>query len=275
MKVLVTGGAGFIGSAVRRYLESTGHEMVTFDLPNDVRDPAAVWTAVSEADAVIHLAGLLGTEETLDSPRLLVDANIGGTLNVLDACGDLDRPMVQIGTGHRGQRNVYAITKACAEDMALMKAQYRGVKVNVVRAFNAYGPGQKAPPPYGDAKVNKIGPAFICAALCGLPLEVFGTGMQVVDLIHVDDIARCLVESLDGPYGRTVEAGTGTPVSVISAADTVLEATNSSSTVTLVPMRDGEPEDAYVCAGEGLDYARPWSVESLADTVDYYRTMLS
>lgn len=273
MRVLVTGGGGFIGSAVRRYLESTGDEMVSFDHPSDVRHPSEVWAAVHDADAVIHLAALLGTEETLDSPKLSVDTNIIGTLNVLAAARDLNRPMVQVGTGHRGQYNVYAITKACAEDLALMMAQFRGVKVNVVRAFNAYGPGQKAPPPYGNATVNKIGPAFICAALRGDPLRVFGSGEQVVDLIHVDDIARCLVEALEGPYGRVIDAGTGEPVHVVDAAQAVIDACESNSWIEFVPMRDGEPDDAYVCAEVGLDYARPWP--SLDDTVEHYRNLLA
>lgn len=273
MRVLVTGGGGFIGSAVKRHLDTTSDEMVTFDHPNDVRDLEAVFYAVAKVDAVIHLAALLGTAETLDSPAKSVETNIVGALNVLNACADHDKPMVQIGTGHRGQLNVYAITKACAEDLALMKAEFRGAKVNVVRAFNAYGPGQKAPPPYGKATVNKIGPAFICAALRGDPLKVFGDGSQIVDLIHVDDIARSLVEALDGPYGRTIDAGTGQPVKVVDAARAIIEACSSTSEIEFVPMRDGEPEHAYVCADEGLPYAMPWP--SLDDTIAYYRDMLA
>src|SRR6185295_1622073 len=107
-----------------------------------------------------------------------------------------------------------AVTKACAEDLILTRAKWSGLKANVVRAFHAYGPGQKAPAPYGSATVRKIIPAFVCAALAGDALRVNGTGQQRIDLIHVDDVARTLLDALQAPYGRTLEAGTGQAVSV-------------------------------------------------------------
>jgi UDP-glucose 4-epimerase len=273
-RILVTGGAGFIGSAVRRHLDGLGWEMVSFDSPYDVCNPRDVYDAVASVDGVIHLAGILGTEETIDAAGQLVHVNIGGALNVIEAAEHFDVPMVQIGTGHRGQLNTYAITKACAEDLALMRAKFRSSKVNVVRAFHAYGPGQKAPAPWGKATVRKIIPAFLCAALAGDPLVINGSGQQTIDLIHVDDVARSLVEGLEGGYGRTIEAGTGRPVTVLAAAHHVIAAVGSTSDITFQDMRDGEPYLSEVYATEGLPYARFWPHGLDDDVVAYYRALV-
>lgn len=267
-RILVTGGAGFIGNAVRRVVESRGDEFVSFDSPNDVRDVHAVRDHMRDCDGVIHLAGLLGTSETLNQEELLLDVNVGGALVVATIAASLGVPMVQIGTGHRGQYNVYAITKACAEDLVLARAEWGDLKANVVRAYHAYGPGQKAPPPYGKATVRKIVPAFVCAALAGDPLVVNGTGMQVIDLVHVDEVARVLVEGLEGPYGRTIEAGTGNGITVQRAALDVIAACGSSSPIELTKMRDGEPLMSRVVADKPA-CRDLWP--DLGDTIDYYR----
>jgi UDP-glucose 4-epimerase len=273
MRVLVTGGSGFIGTAVRKVLEARGDEFVTFDHPHDIRSYSDVVEALNGCDAVINLAGILGTSETLDLEHDLIDVNICGALNVARAAERQRIPLVQIGTGHRGQLNVYAITKACAEDLILSRTKWAGLKANVVRAFHAYGPGQKAPAPYGKATVRKIIPAFVCAALEGHPLYVNGSGMQTIDLVHVDDVARVLVQGIEGPYGRTLEAGTGHPVTVLSAAYAVIAACESESKIELVPMRMGEPLMSDVVATHVDPEARKWP--SLDDTITYYREMLS
>jgi UDP-glucose 4-epimerase len=282
VRIGVTGGAGFIGSAVRR-VAGDEHEIVNFDHPHDVRAFADVEAFVADVEGVIHLAGILGTAETLGHEHESIDVNIVGALNVAQACQRHDVPMVQIGTGHRGQPNVYAITKACAEDLVLARVQWSGLRANVVRAFHAYGPGQKAPPPYGHASVRKIIPAFVCAALAGDRLQVNGTGQQVVDLIHVDDVARTLLYALDRAcvevVGHTFEAGTSRGISVQQAAYDVIAACESTSTIELVPMRAGEPSGTVVVADHYDPFemlpARFWGQPGwLDDTIAYYREML-
>jgi len=272
-RILVTGGAGFIGQAVRRRLDEIGDRFWTFDTPNDVRNMPTVASWMGGVDGVIHLAGVLGTSETLNDESRSLKVNVGGALTVAVAAEQAGVPMVQIGTGHRGQLNVYAVTKACAEDLVMARVRWGELRANVVRAFHAYGPGQKPPPPYGKATVRKIIPSFICAALTGDPLLVNGTGRQTIDLVHVDDVARILVDALEPPYGRTLEAGTGRPVSVIEAARDVIRVCGSTSPIELVPMRAGEPGMSQVYATDPDPLARVWP--SLDDTVDYYRALLA
>jgi nucleoside-diphosphate-sugar epimerase len=269
MRLLVTGGSGFIGKAVERACIAAGHEFVTFDHPHDVCDFRGHGSMLVDVDGVINLAGILGTSETLNYATHSIAVNIVGAVEVAGECERLGIPLVQIGTGHRGQLNVYAVTKACAEDLILTRARWSGLKANVVRAFHAYGPGQKAPLPYGTATVRKIVPSFVCAALAGEPLVVNGTGMQQIDLIHVDDVATTLLDALQAPYGRTLEAGTGQAVTVLQAAHDVIAACNSRSVIQLVPMRPGEPIMSTVVATHPASVARAWP--SLVDTIDYYQ----
>lgn len=273
MRVLVTGGSGFIGSAVQAELRRRELEPVVLDLPWDVNDPRDVDEAVRVVDAVIHLAGRLGTAETFGDERAVAQTNILGALNVADACARRDIPMVQIGTGHKGQANPYAITKACAEDLFIGRAQVTGQRINVVRAFHAYGPGQKACAPHGSSPVRKIIPSFVCRALDGLSIEINGSGEQLIDLVHVDEVARVLVDALEGPWGEVLEAGTGHAITVNQAAGIVAKRCASDSAIVHVPMRAGEPELSAVVAIDPLcEHAFPWRLD---EVIEYYAEVVA
>ena len=123
--------------------------------------------AGGDLGAVINLAGMLGTPELLGDERAACEVNIIGAVNVYDAAARRGIPVVQIGTGHKGQPNPYAITKACAEDLGLARARWLGEKITVVRAYHVYGPGQLPGPPHGPASVHKFFPTFACRALSG------------------------------------------------------------------------------------------------------------
>lgn len=262
--VLVTGG-GFIGRHVIEELLRVGHEVTLLDrcaetrlhwpdgvstCLGDIRDRDLVHDVVRAHDGVINLAGILGTAETIDNPFPSVATNIGGALNVLEACRPSnERPEgvrgVQISVGNHFMHNTYAITKSCAERFALMYNRDLGTHVPVVRALNAYGEHQRHEP------VRKLVPNMIISALRRDPLRIYGDGEQVMDMIYVKDVARILVRAFDAseaPDDAVFEAGTGRPTTVNQIGALVNECAGSNAGCVHVPMRAGEPERAVVLA---------------------------
>src|SRR5579884_3077414 len=173
MRVLVTGGSGFIGGFVVEKLASRGATPVVLDLvpprdlevappyrQGDVRDPAVVERAVAGCHAVVHLAGILGTDLTVDCPRETVETNLLGTLHVLESARRHGCRAVLINVGNDWD-NPYTITKQAAVRFGLMYAREFGMPVTVIRAMNGYGPRQKAD------HTRKLVPTLVCAALRG------------------------------------------------------------------------------------------------------------
>jgi nucleoside-diphosphate-sugar epimerase len=280
VKVLVTGSAGFIGAHLRAELTRRGHKTVPFDRPSwDVRDldRLELVCRTSGAGAVVNLAGVLGTPELFGSEQRACEVNIGGAVNVYDVASGLGIPVVQIGTGHKGQPNPYAITKACAEDLGLARARWLGEKITVVRAYHVYGPGQLPGPPHGPAGVHKFFPTFACRALQGQPLELCGGGGQLIDPVHVSDVAVALADAISGPYGAVVEAGCGKPVSVEQVAADIAKWAGGTIAAPIravrVAGRPGEPWDAEVVAQAPV-CRNPWPY-LVGETVEWYRQWLT
>lgn len=277
MKILVTGSSGFIGQHVFQELKVRGHDPVKFDKPFDVCDYRDLQT-FGAVEAVIHLAGRLGTPELFGSEYAAAKVNILGAINIFDWARDLDIPVVQIGTGHKGQPNPYAITKGCAEDLALARAQWLGEKISVVRAYHVYGPGQIPGPPHGPASVHKFFPTFACRALQVMPLELCGGGSQLIDPVHVAEAAYVLADAVAGPYGEITEAGCGKPFSVQHVAqdiaDAVRERTEMPGPIVGVPVpdRQGEPHGASVVASKPA-CTRVWPY-MVPETVEWYAEWL-
>lgn len=278
MKILVTGGAGFIGRHVVDTCISRGDSPIVFDRANseqasyygDVRDPVHVCEAGAHVDAVIHLAGVLGTQETINNPRPAVETNVLGGLNVLEACTQYDLPLVYIAVGNHWMNNPYSISKTTVERLCKMYRRERGLTVSTVRAMNAYGPGQTPARPYGPSKVRKITPAFVCRALLGEPLEIYGDGSQVMDMVYVADVAQTLVEAVGA--NADYEVGTGRPTTVRDIATQVLETVGGGS-IDYLPMRPGEPDHSIVVADQ-TKVLKPATVtleDGLEQTVDWYR----
>jgi UDP-glucose 4-epimerase len=268
MKVGLTGGAGFIGSYVIEELTRRGHSVVVFDprgrtvtpaevMLGDVRDDVAVTELAAHVDGIIHLAAVLGTQETIRNPRPAVLSNVQGGLNVLEAATQYGLPVVNICVGNHWMNNSYSISKSTVERLGHMFRDERGTKLNQVRVVNAYGPRQSAAPPFGPAKVRKIMPAFICRALAGQPIEVYGDGEQVSDCVWVGDVARALVTALESAAGgtvfdRVVEVGPADHATVNEVAGIVAEeaerATGERVPIIHAPMRPGEQPGASVTA---------------------------
>jgi len=137
MRVMVTGASGWIGGYVFDELTRRGHEPIgTSERPSqshpvaflNVNDAGRVHSFVAEhePEVIIHLAGKLGTHELLGHERTAAETNILGAINIYDAAFHHRIRVVQIGTGHKGQPNTYAITKGCAEDLGLARAAHLG-----------------------------------------------------------------------------------------------------------------------------------------------------
>jgi nucleoside-diphosphate-sugar epimerase len=275
MRVLVTGAGGFIGQHLAAELTARGHRAVPFDRPEcDVRSRSQVAQAVGHCDAVVNLAARLGTPELFGSELDAAEVNILGAVNIYDAAAHYGVPVVQIGTGHRAQLNPYAITKACAEDLALSRAQWLGENITIVRAYHAYGPGQKPAPPFGPSPVAKFFPTFACRILTGLPAEISGSGEQTIDPVHVSSVARSLADAISAPTpGSVVEAGNGKGFSVAQVAAGIAAAAGVNLAVSYTAGRLGEPEDAVVVASDpACDDVWPYQV---TQTVDWYRQWLA
>jgi UDP-glucose 4-epimerase len=305
MKVLVTGGSGFIASWIRRELTARGHSVLVMDHQDrrhllgdgeefflgDIRDATAVTEAAAHADGIIHLAAVLGTQETISNPRPSAETNILGTLNVFEAAAQYNLPTVYAGVGNAWMRDIgtgsYTISKTAAEDYARMFNAYRGGRISIVRPVNAYGPGQSIAAPYGTSRVRKIAPAFICRALTGADIEVYGDGTQVSDCVYVEDVARTFVTALEhtdvnGPTEKPVEVGPLTSVTVNDIASLVAEEAarvTGRDPVGLkhLPMRPGEVPNAVVksdtstLAQIGMTAADFVPLdEGIRRTVDYY-----
>ena len=274
MRILVTGGSGFIGKHVVTLARELGHQVETYDRHQglDVMDKVTLQLAVDRNDAVIHLAGILGTTETFDTMERTLRVNINGALNVFEAALAGDKRVVYLGTKVCNWYNPYLISKRCSAELALMYAQYKGLRINVVRAMNVYGPGQH----WG--RVNKAVPTFIVNAIKGDDLVIYGNGQQVVDLIHTSDMANIIMLLLEGDQvGLSVEAGTGTPTTVMAMAEMIHEMVGSKSCITFDPMRIGEPDHSHTLAdtsvlnGE-LNYWPSVGLErGMRETVEWYK----
>lgn len=250
MRITVTGGSGFIGAATVRALE--GHEVTVFDhaLGHDVRDPDDCDMAIEGADAVIHLAGVLGTAELFDQVQRAISVNVAGTANILDSCKRYGAAYVGI-TMPDCWPSLYQATKLAAVRIAESYHHNYGVPVTHIRAFNAYGPGQA----HGPTHPQKIIPTFAWHAWRGLPMPIWGDGDQTVDLVHVDHIARCLAKAAEGGAffgcGETWDACSGFELTVLDVARRV-GAICGSTKVEFLPMRAGELEHTKLCGTDGV-----------------------
>ncbi len=287
-ELLILGGDGFIGGYVADEALARGMHVTIFDRcrqnyerdvafwMGDIRDTAAVRTAMFYADYAINLAAILGTQETIRTAADCVEVNLLGTLHFLDACLPTKLHQVQgvqIGIGNYWMDSPYPISKRAALSFTRMFNKELGTRVAMVRAMHAYGERQKYRP------VRKIVPTFIMQALRGEPLTVYGDGQQIVDMIYAGDLARILVDACTKThvrYDHVYEAGTGRKMTVNEVALAIIDAAGSSSQLKHLPMRPGEEEHAVITA-------RPETLEDLGEyefvrfedgirpVVDWYR----
>lgn len=300
-KVGVLGASGFIGRYVIEELQRKGYVPVAFDHhrrspgeydPNvevflgDVTDEVAMTEFAAHVDGIIHLAAVLGTQETIKNPRPAVRSNVDGGLNFLEAITQYDIPGVYIAVGNHWMLNPYSLTKTLVERFCLMYQIERKTRVNIVRAVNAYGPRQLAAEPFAHGKVRKITPSLICRTLSGMPMELYGGGIQISDMVYVADVAKALVLALEKAdqsiiIRKPVEIGSVKHTAIRDVAYLVGEICRSKGydvpEFLLSEMRPGEtvgtPVTADVSTLALIDFPTDELMplmEGLTRTIDYF-----
>ncbi len=248
--VLVTGGAGFIGSELVTQLAQTGVRVLVLDnlvngrranlahlspaqvelVDGDVRDDALVARLAGQVHTIFHLA-CLGVRHSLHAPSENHDVNATGTLTVLSAAhrtgvqrvvhvsssevyGSAQRP--RIDESHPCEpHTVYGAAKLAGEAYARAFYRTHDLGVTIVRPFNAYGPRS-----HHEGDAGEVIPRMMLRALAGQPLVVFGDGRQSRDFTHVSDTARgiLLAAGHDGAIGRTLNIGCGNDIGIAALA---------------------------------------------------------
>ena len=162
--------------------------------------------------------------------------------------------------------------------------KFRGARISVVRPVNAYGPRQSIAAPYGPSKVRKIIPSFVCRALLGEDIEIYGDGTQVSDCVHVWDVAHVFVTAMDALLRgddpvTDIEVGPTASVTVNEIAELVKVFADSDSKIVHLPMRPGEVANAVVSA-DTTSLHRDLSIDphrfikldnGIHETVDWYK----
>jgi UDP-glucose 4-epimerase len=270
MKIAITGGKGFIGEPTARIAKEAGHEVTFFDR-RDGNDILGDLGSLAGADAVIHLAGLLGTHELFDAVPQAIETNIHGSYRIMDWCLKNHARYVGILMPDVFP-SVYTATKIAAWRLARALGHSKGLQHSHVRAYNAFGPGQA----HGPGHPQKIMPTFAVNAWRGTPIPIWGDGFQTVDLVYVDDLARLLVAATDFIGGEIFDGGTGSPTVVLDLAYEVRAYTRSESPLKFLRMRDGEIPTNVVAEGQGWDILPPDLVpkfrpEDVMSTIDWYK----
>lgn len=294
MHVLVTGGAGFIGShTVERLLELGAKVRVLDNLSSgklanlrahpqlevvvaDIRDPAAVEQAMDGISHVLQLAAQVSVPASVDNPAASGATNVGGFLNVLDSA-----------RRHAVQRFVYASSSAVYGALAaiptteaaspqpispygldklvdelyaqLFHALY-GTSCLGLRYFNVFGPRQDASSPYSG-----VISLFMRALRQGAPLRIFGDGRQTRDFIYVDDVARINALALDARLEGLCNVATGRAISLLELVDAVAALAGRPAAIEWMAERCG---DIRHSAGDNrrlrteLDYSSFTSVDT-------------
>ena len=304
--VLVTGGAGFIGShLVDALLEHPDARVTVLDkltyagskanlaqhdgddrlrfVQGDVADPSVVAPLVADVSRVIHAAAETHVDRSISGPAEFVLTNVVGTQVVLDACRTHDRPLLLVstdevygqnepeGTFDEGSpirpRSPYAASKAAAELLARSYGITYGLPVWIVRGTNAFGPRQNP---------EKAIPVFTTAALEGRPIPVYDDGRQSREWLYVTDwAAACIIALQHGEPGDVFNIGDGFELANVELAGSICRLVGADeSLVTFVPDRPGH-DLRYGMASERL-HELGWRPivpfdDGLARTVEWYR----
>jgi len=273
MRALVTGGSGFIGSNLVDALVGRGDQVTVVDdlstgrrenldgalaggtelAEVDVRDAAALSGVVGRVapEVIFHLAAQIDVRKSAADPKLDMEINVGGTINVLEAArGAGVRRVINTSTGGAiyGEGTIlpapedhpvapeapYGLSKFCAENYCDLFARLHGVSTVSLRYGNVFGPRQ-----------DPLGEAGVVAIFCGKLLEggqptVFGDGLQTRDYVYVGDVVAANLAAVDSNAGGSFNIGTGIETSVLDIVSVLAEQAEGPFEAQRAPERPGE-----------------------------------
>jgi UDP-glucose 4-epimerase len=287
MRVLVTGGAGFIGSHLADALISRGDQVVALDnfstgstanikhitknfeiIDGDIRNAELINDTIKDVDLVFHMAAALGVNTILESPLESISTNIAGSEVVLNAAANYKKRILIASTSEIYGKNPkqplnesddrvvgspqkirwsYSDAKAIEEAMAFSLNQEKGLKVTTARLFNTVGPRQ-------SAHYGMVVPRFVRSALKNEPINVYGDGTQSRVFCHVHDAIEALL-ALVGTEKTINEVynvgGTG-EITINELADQIIKEIKSQSSIEYIPY-----EKAYAPGFEDMQRRVP------------------
>ncbi|MFD1562797.1 dTDP-glucose 4,6-dehydratase [Haloarchaeobius amylolyticus] len=305
MHVLVTGGAGFIGSNFVHYLiNQTDHSVTTVDaltyagskdnlssvldhdrhqfVEGDICNQALIGELLDDVDSVVNFAAESHVDRSIDDAEPFVATNVEGTRVLLDGALDHDiERFVQIstdevyGTIETGSfseddplspRNPYSATKASADLLALSYYTTHGLPVVVTRSSNNYGPRQHR---------EKLIPKFLTRAAAGETLPVYGDGSNVREWLYVEDNCRAVETVLDeGNAGEVYNIGSSEELTNLEVTEKILTAANGDeSQIEFVEDRPGHDQRYSLDTSKvrSLGWEPKWSFkDGLQETAEYY-----
>ncbi len=288
MKVLVTGGAGFIGSNLVRALLEHGDDVRVLDnfstgsrdnladldvevVEGELRSYERVHNATRRVDVVFHLGALGSVPRSVQDPLTTSAVNVEGTLNVLLAARDegVRRVVFSSSTSVYGSTpelptgestppdpiSPYGVTKLAAERYCVSFSRvYESFETVVLRYFNVFGPRQTPFSQYAAAV-----PRFVAAIAAGEPITIYGDGEQSRDFTYVENVVAATIRAADaeGASGRIFNVGAGSPASVNELAETIGRILGMPVEKRYAPPRPGDIRDSWAdisAAREALGY---------------------
>ena len=299
MKILITGGAGFIGSNIVEHFHET-NEVVVLDslrsgfehnlrgfkvrlVKGSVTEKSIVDDAAKGVDYIFHLAALVSVPESVEKPHETVDINVLGTLNVLDAAKKHrikkvvisssaaiygDNPSVpKVESMVPEPKSPYAITKLDAEYYAKMYTLEFGVPVVCLRYFNVFGPRQNPKSQYAAAV-----PIFVDRSIKNQEITIYGDGEQTRDFVFVKDVVAANALAATSAPAGVYNIACGGRITINDLAKTIVALTKSSSKLRYAPERAGDVKhsQADIHRAESFGFHPRYSLEDgLKPTVEY------
>jgi UDP-glucose 4-epimerase len=305
MHVLVTGGAGFIGSHLVRGLERAGHTVRVLDnlstgkpqnlagtqadlVSGDLLDVKAVSASVSGVQAVFHLAALGSVARSVEAPEISNSINVGGTLNVLNAAraAGVKRVIYASSSSVYGDTptlpkheemtpspsSPYGVSKLAAELYCRVFAGVYGMETISLRYFNVFGPRQDPQSLYAA-----VVPRFTTRMLAGQSPVVFGDGEQTRDFTYVDNVVQANLLALNATrgFGQAMNVAAGGRVSLNDLFSRLKPLTGYKGGAEYRERRAGDIRDSYAAIDKARDLIGYGPVvsfeEGLSRTVAWYR----